>query len=62
VNILNPKFKYTRAIETDLRKTFERVRREMQQEVQSVAPVLPLTLRNQVSIFNAQKGRKENKA
>lgn len=36
-SILDPSFKYTKAVETDLRKTFARIRREMkeQQEIEA---------------------------
>jgi hypothetical protein len=40
-SILDPSFRYTTSVETDLRKTFARIRRERrkQQEQQSVARV-----------------------
>jgi hypothetical protein len=31
-SIFDPSFRYTRSIETDVRKTFERIRREQQAE------------------------------
>ncbi len=31
-SILDPTFKYSKAVETDLRKTFARVRREMKEQ------------------------------
>ena len=34
-SILDPSFHYTRSIDTDLRKTFARVRRELRQQAQS---------------------------
>ena len=33
-SILDPSFRYTKSIETDLRKTFARVRRELRKEEQ----------------------------
>ena len=40
-SILDPTFRYTKSVETDLRKTFARVRRELkkQQQEQSTASV-----------------------
>jgi hypothetical protein len=32
VGLMNPAFKYTRAVETDIRKTFERARRELRSQ------------------------------
>ena len=38
-SILDPSFRYTKSVETDLRKTFARVRREMRrQQVQQQQP------------------------
>lgn len=31
-SILDPTFKYTNSVKTDIRKTFKRVRREMEEE------------------------------
>jgi hypothetical protein len=53
-SILAPSFRYTKSVETDLRKTFARVRREIrkQQQQQSTAGVdvagrvLPFSSRN----------------
>jgi len=33
-SILDPSFRYTKSVETDLRKTFARVRRELRQQRQ----------------------------
>lgn len=33
-SILDPSFRYTKSVETDLRKTFARVRRELRQQQQ----------------------------
>lgn len=40
-SILDPSFRYTKSVDTDLRKTFARVRRELrkQQQEQSTASV-----------------------
>ena len=37
-SILDPSFHYTPSVETDLRKTFARVRREMRKAQKTVAP------------------------
>ena len=52
-SILDPSFRYTKSVETDLRKTFARVRRELrkqQQEpstvsVEAIRKVLPFPAR-----------------
>ena len=50
-SILDPSFRYTPSSETDVRKTFERIRREQQakirpeQQTQMAAPVTKLILR-----------------
>ena len=54
-SILDPSFRYTKSVETDLRKTFARARREIrrqQQEqaaaVDGAAKVLPFNSRNTI--------------
>jgi len=54
-SILDPEFRYTPSVETDLRKTFARVRREQRRkqdayahaEAEARAKVLPLASRRQ---------------
>ena len=54
-SILDPEFRYTPSVETDLRKTFARIRREQRRvkEARSVAEaevrkkILPITVRRQ---------------
>ena len=43
-SILDPSFRYTKSVETDLRKTFARIRRDMrkQQQQQATARVEPI--------------------
>ena len=43
-SILDPSFRYTKSVETDLRKTFARIRREQrkQQQAASMTNVQPL--------------------
>ena len=56
-SILDPSFHYTKSVETDLRKTFARVRRELRKQrqvestvnVEVVRKVLPLPSRKAVS-------------
>jgi len=56
-SILDPSFRYTKSVETDLRKTFARARREIrkrQQEqaavaVEAAAKVLPFNARSAVT-------------
>jgi len=38
-SILDPSFRYTKSVETDLRKTFARVRRELRKQTQQSANV-----------------------
>lgn len=35
-SILDPSFRYTKSVETDLRKTFARIRRELRKQQQAV--------------------------
>jgi hypothetical protein len=42
-SILDPSFRYTQSVDTDLRKTFARVRREMQKSQQQ--PVIATNVR-----------------
>ena len=52
-SILDPSFRYTKSVETDLRKTFARVRRELRKQSQeqsgdyaaSIRKVLPFRTR-----------------
>ena len=42
-SILDPSFRYTKSVDTDLRKTFARIQREMRkQQQQSTARVEPM--------------------
>lgn len=36
-SILDPSFRYTKSVETDLRKTFARIRRELRKQTQQSA-------------------------
>lgn len=49
-SILDPSFRYTKSVDTDLRKTFARIRREQQRQARTngadhVGVVLPLGTR-----------------
>ena len=56
-SILDPSFRYTKSVETDLRKTFARVRRELRQQQQEqpkvrseeISRVLPFATRKPAS-------------
>lgn len=37
-SILDPSFRYTKSVDTDLRKTFARIQREMRKQQQPSAP------------------------
>ena len=50
-SILDPSFRYTKSVETDLRKTFARVRRELRkQQIQPQSAANEDTLRKVVNI------------
>jgi len=50
-SILDPSFRYTKSVETDLRKTFARVRRELRkQQVQQQSAPSEVALRKVVNI------------
>jgi hypothetical protein len=54
-SILDPSFRYTKSVETDLRKTFARVRRELRKQqheestVNAIKKVLPFQSRRTAS-------------
>ena len=45
-SILDPSFRYKKSVETDLRKTFARIRRELRKQQQAHGGVSGETLRN----------------
>jgi hypothetical protein len=53
-SILDPSFRYTKSVETDLRKTFARVRRELRKQQQEQSVVRAEAVRKVVP-FNARK-------
>ena len=53
-SILDPSFRYTRSVETDLRKTFARVRRELRKQQQD-QPTLGVGVTRSVLPFQARK-------
>lgn len=55
-SILDRRFKYYPASETDLRRTFRRVRREMSEQQASKTAVAPAKETAQVSILPVTKG------
>ena len=52
-SILDPSFRYTKSVETDLRKTFARVRRELRRQTQQSAGVEAI---RKVLPFQTRKG------
>jgi len=53
-SILDPSFHYTRSVETDLRKTFARVRRELRKQT-AEQPNVRADAMKRVVPFNARK-------
>jgi hypothetical protein len=53
-SILDPSFRYTKSVETDLRKTFARVRRELRKEQQQQSTVRVEAMRK-VLAFQSRK-------
>jgi hypothetical protein len=53
-SILDPSFRYTRSVETDLRKTFARVRRELRRQATEQPPVCGDAIKKVVPL-NARK-------
>jgi hypothetical protein len=49
-SILDPSFRYTKSVETDLRKTFARVRRELRRQQQQPASPIESAIRKVVNI------------
>lgn len=48
--ILDPSFRYTTSFNTDLKKTFARIRRTQRQDTQKVAPARSVNLVNLSSV------------
>jgi hypothetical protein len=55
-SILDPSFRYTKSVETDLRKTFARVNRELRKQRQEQSAVSAEVMRK-VLPFHSRKGR-----
>ena len=51
-SILDPSFRYTKSVETDLRKTFARVRRELRKQQQQPPVVDAEMVRKVVSLHS----------
>jgi hypothetical protein len=54
-SILDPSFKYTSSVDTDIARTFARVRRKQRQEMDAVSPRDPERFEN-VTVFPRQRG------
>jgi hypothetical protein len=55
-SILDPSFRYTKSAETDLRKTFARVRREVRKQQQEQATVSAEVLRKVLPFHTRKAG------
>ena len=55
-SILDPSFRYTKSVETDLRKTFARVRRELRKQQQE-QPAVSADVMSKVLPFHSRKAR-----
>jgi hypothetical protein len=53
-SILDPSFRYTKSVETDLRKTFARIRREQRRHQQDQSAI-SVELTRKVLSFHARK-------
>lgn len=53
-SVLDPSFRYTKSVETDLRKTFARVRRELRKQQQEQSTVSVQVIRK-VLPFHSRK-------
>ena len=51
-SILDPSFRYTKSVETDLRKTFARIRRELRKQQQQQATPRVESLNKVVSLHS----------
>ena len=54
-SILDPTFRYTSSANTDLRKTFARIRRETRRQTQGTARDTPEATPNVTPIFRGQR-------
>ncbi|HEX9278425.1 MAG TPA: hypothetical protein VGA51_18755 [Casimicrobiaceae bacterium] len=53
-SILDPSFRYTKSVETDLRRTFARIRRELRKQQQEQS-TLGVEARSKVLDFHSRK-------
>jgi hypothetical protein len=54
-SILDPSFRYTKSVETDLRKTFARIRRELRKQQQEVEATVSSEVMRKVLPFQSRK-------
>jgi len=54
-SILDPSFRYTKSVETDLRKTFARIRREQRKQQQEVEATVSSEVMRKVLPFHSRK-------
>ena len=55
-SILDPSFRYTKSVETDLRKTFARVRRELRKQQQEQSTVSAEVMRKVLPFHSRKAG------
>jgi len=56
--ILDPSFRYTASFDTDLKKTFARIRRDHRQELRKAVPPAAAVLANVSSLASRTAGRR----
>jgi hypothetical protein len=56
-SILDPSFRYTKSVETDLRKTFARIRRELRKQQPQEQPAVSAEVMRKVLPFHTRKAR-----
>jgi hypothetical protein len=54
-SILDPSFRYTKSVETDLRKTFARIRRELRKQQQEVEATVSSEVMRKVLPLHSRK-------
>ena len=55
-SILDPSFRYTKSVETDLRKTFARIRRELRKQQQEQSTVSSEAMRKVLNFHSRKAG------
>ena len=55
-SILDPSFRYTKSVETDLRKTFARIRRELRKQQQEQSTIRAEAMRKVLPFHSRKAG------